>query len=251
MALVNELEKQGNFLFTYRSYLPLILFPPAFYIMSRSLESAPELFSLTSVTTLELLAIIVCLFGLMIRVITVGYTPANTSGRNTSEGQVAETINTTGMYSTVRHPLYVGNYFMWLGIAILTGNVWFLLVFTLTYWLYYERIMFAEEQFLIRKFGERYTNWSNHTPAFIPDILAWQKPNLSFSWKKVLKKEKNGLFAIFLIVLIFDVWQHYLQTRKITSEKNALLYLSVGTGIFYLVFKIIKSKTAWLDEEGR
>ena len=74
----------------------------------------------------------------------------NTSGRNTSEGQVADTINQTGMYSMVRHPLYVGNFIMWLGIALFTASIWFVLLFIAVYWLYYERIMYAEEQFMRR-----------------------------------------------------------------------------------------------------
>lgn len=59
--------------------------------------------------------IAVSLFGLLIRAVTIGFTPKGTSGRNTKEGQVAEVLNTKGIYSVVRHPLYLGNYFMWLG----------------------------------------------------------------------------------------------------------------------------------------
>ena len=33
----------------------------------------------------------------------------NTSGRNTHD-QVADSLNTSGIYSIVRHPLYVGNF---------------------------------------------------------------------------------------------------------------------------------------------
>jgi len=82
--------------------------------------------------------------GLFIRAYAVGHTPANTSGRNTKE-QLADELNTTGIYSMVRHPLYLGNFFMWLGAAVLTKNGWFIVAFILLYWIYYERIMFAEE----------------------------------------------------------------------------------------------------------
>src|SRR5690606_25761265 len=131
-------------------------------------------------------------------------TPKNTSGRNTHEGQVADTLNTTGIYSIVRHPLYLGNFLMWLGPALLTENLWFIIVFILSYWVYYERIMFAEEQFLARKFGEVYTKWADSVPAFIPKFRPFSKPDFPFSIKKVLKKEKNGLFALFFIFMVFD-----------------------------------------------
>lgn len=251
MALQTELEVQGNFLFRYRSYLPLILLPIAFWVISYMHKRNPNYFIATEFSFLEYLAIMICLFGLFIRICTVGFTPVNTSGRNTSQGQVAERINMTGIYSIVRHPLYLGNYFMWLGIAVLTGDLWFMLAFTLAYWLYYERIMYAEEQFLANKFGNVYIFWASNTPAFIPDIKKWNNPDLSFSWKKVLKKEKNGLFAIFLLVFIFDCWTHWLRTGVYLSPKSWSLNLMIITGFIYFILKYIKSCTVWLDEDGR
>ncbi len=110
----------------------------------------------------------VSLFGEAIRIYTVGFAPENTSGRNTEAGQIADELNMTGIYSLVRHPLYVGNFFMWLGPVLFLRSVVFAVFFVLVYWLYYERIMFAEEQFLRRKFGETYDKWSEKVSAFIP-----------------------------------------------------------------------------------
>ena len=59
----------------------------------------------------------------------VGFTPRGTSGRNTKEGQVAESLNTLGMYSMCRHPLYLGNLLMWLGIVMYMGHLWFAVAF--------------------------------------------------------------------------------------------------------------------------
>ena len=194
MALIQEFRDQGNFLFRYRSFFPLLLLPLAFLIICKNVDNHSEIGS--QVSNIEWAAIIICLLGLFIRVITVGYTPANTSGRNTAAGQVAETVNSTGIYSTVRHPLYLGNFFMWLGIAVLTENFWFVIAFVLAYWLYYERIMYAEEAFLTDKFGSIYTDWAAITPAFWPKISQWKGSDLTFSWKKVLKKELSFLNSI-------------------------------------------------------
>jgi len=83
----------------------------------------------------------VSLFGQAIRVYTVGFTPKNTSGRNTINGQLADELNVTGIYSVIRHPLYLGNFFMWLGPVLFIRSGWCIIVFGLVYWLYYERIM--------------------------------------------------------------------------------------------------------------
>lgn len=248
MALQEEFEKQGNWLFKYRSFLPLIVLfiGTALYLRT---ELYPETFILEETPYeiyYETTALIISLAGLFVRVYTVGYTPKNTSGRNTGQGQLADTLNTTGIYSIVRHPLYLGNFLMWFGPAMLTGHFWFMIAFILFYWLYYERIMFAEEQFLRKKFGTKYLDWSIKTPAFIPSFKNFKKSDLPFSWKKVLKKEKNGLFALFLIFCVFNIAGEFIESA--TDYNYFLIGMSVLTGISYLVLKFLKKRTNLLTE---
>ena len=150
MALIEELEEQGNFLFKYRSYFPLLFLVITGAVFYFEVLSENQYLFCESYWYISLA---IGLLGLFVRILTVGFTPANTSGRNTTEGQVAAELNETGIYSLVRHPLYVGNFLMWLAVAMLTGNIWFIVSFTFLYWVYYERIMFAEEAFLRNKFG--------------------------------------------------------------------------------------------------
>lgn len=251
MALQEEFEKQGNILFIYRSYIPLIILVVglALYIYK---EINPEGFYLPGTPYeiyFEILALLVGFAGLIVRIYTVGHTPKNTSGRNTKQGQVADSLNTTGIYSIVRHPLYVGNFLMWLAPAMLTENLWFVVAFCLFYWVYYERIMFAEEQFLRRKFKETYTDWAENVPAFIPRFKGFQKSTLPFSWKKVLKKEKNGLFALVLIFTIFDVLGELINGQN--QYNYFLIAFSALTGLLYVVLKILKMKTNLLNEANR
>lgn len=248
MALQEEFEEQGNWLFKYRSYLPLVVLGIGLLLFVRT-ELHPEIFFLKN-TPYEfyynLVALLVSLLGLFIRIYTVGHSPKNTSGRNTTEGQVADQLNTTGIYSMVRHPLYLGNFLMWLGPAMLTEHLWFLLSFCLFYWIYYERIMFAEEQFLRRKFAQKYTKWSAGVPAFIPKFKNFIKPNLSFFWKKVLKKEKNGLLAIFLIFSVFDILGQYINHKS--NYNYFLIGMCILTGLSYIVIRYLKNNTNLLEE---
>jgi protein-S-isoprenylcysteine O-methyltransferase Ste14 len=140
MALIEEMNKSGNWLFRWRSFLPLVLYVLAASVIWFELDTDNPLFDKTWAWT----CLGISFFGQLIRVVTIGYTPKGTSGRNTKEGQVAEVLNHTGIYSIVRHPLYLGNFFMWLGIIMYVGNWWFTLTSCLLFWLYYERIMFAE-----------------------------------------------------------------------------------------------------------
>ncbi len=251
MALQEEFEEQGNWLFKYRSFLPLIVLfiGTALYLRT---EIYPETFILKETPYeiyYEAITLIISLIGLFVRVYTVGHTPKNTSGRNTKQGLVADALNTTGIYSVVRHPLYLGNFLMWFGPAMLTGHFWFIIAFILFYCVYYERIMFAEEQFLRRKFEARYLEWSKNVPAFIPNFRNFKKSDLPFSWKKVLKKEKNGLFALFLIFCVFDLAGEFVNNT--TDYNYFLIAMCLVIGFSYIVIKYLKKRTDLLNELDR
>ena len=109
---------------------------------------------------------------------------------------------------------------MWLGAALLIANVWFVVVFVLVYWIYYERIMYAEEQFLRRKFGAVYTDWASHTSAFLPSFKGYKRPEYDFSAKKVIKNEKNGLLAIFVLLFVFHNLGYSLEDIQVIIDAD-------------------------------
>src|SRR5689334_21586787 len=83
---------------------------------------------------------------------------------------------TTGMYSLVRHPLYLGNYFLWLGVVLVSRVWWAPVLAILVFWLCYERIMFAEEAYLRQQFGDAFGEWAQRTPAVLPAFTHWRPP---------------------------------------------------------------------------
>lgn len=250
MALQESLEQEGNILFRYRSFLPLIIILVGIIVFFYDNINQQVVSNDKTYTLIEIISLVVSFAGLLIRIIAVGHTPANTSGRNTKL-QLADEINTTGIYSTVRHPLYLGNFFMWAGTVILIANVWFFIVFVLAYWIYYERIMYAEEQFLRRKFGQPYVDWAAKTPAFIPSFQNKEKSKYPFSVKKILKKEKNGVFAIFILLFIFHNIRYSFISAEVSIENNWVLWCTLIAAVIYFLLKIIKKYTSLLNETGR
>jgi protein-S-isoprenylcysteine O-methyltransferase Ste14 len=247
MALKTELRTQGDFLFKYRSYFPLIILLIALY---QYVQTELNDFSLDQAAkeTYEIWCLLICVFGLFIRVITIGFTADNTSGRNTLVGQVAESINTTGIYSTLRHPLYLGNFFMWLGVAALTHNLWFIVAFSFLYWLYYERIMYAEEAFLTEKFGDAYTKYAAGVPAFIPSFKKVVKPKYEFSWRKVIRQEKAGILNMFGVILLFRLVAEYIATKTFEVE-DIWMYGFAASLVWYIVIKTIQKTTNVLAKD--
>jgi len=245
MALVHEFEKSGNWLFKRRSWLPVFIIVGGVAMMYLGNRQA-ILFDMRD----ELIFLGVSIFGQIIRALTVGFTPRNTSGRNTVNGQVADELNVTGIYSLLRHPLYLGNFFMWLGPVLFLRSVEAAVLFVLIYWLYYERIMFAEEQFLRRKFGDIYDKWSEKVSPFIPYSFNYIRPSLPFSVRIVLKKEYNSFVNIFVIFTILDLFRNYFLSERIYLT-GMWIWLFVSAGVIWIALRTIEKRTHWLDVEGR
>ena len=246
MALVNELEKQGNFLFRYRGQFPVFLFilsVPFLYLTD--IESlSPSLKE-----TYRFSAVILSFLGFFIRSITVGTTPKGTSGRNTKE-QKAYVLNTSGIYSTVRHPLYLGNYFMWIGIVVFTYNLYLFAIVSLLYWIYYERIMYAEERFLERKFGEEYVTWASSLPAFFPNLKLYKSSIIPFSFKSVLRREYSGVLATVIGFIFVELIRGYFSNGEWFISQSFLCLLII-VSLVALFLRTLKHHTDLLSEEGR
>jgi protein-S-isoprenylcysteine O-methyltransferase Ste14 len=247
MALRENLEKQGTWLFRYRSYLPLFVVP--LFLIALQPEYLQRVYGDLVDDLYESLCIVISFSGLAIRCLTIGYVPKGTSGRITKK-QKAEILNMTGMYSIVRHPLYLGNFLIFLGLTLFIQVWWFTLLSILMFWLYYERIIFAEEEFLRYKFGDVYMEWANKTPAFIPKLKKWQRPNLSFSFKNILRREYTGFFVITSSYTFLEITEDVLVERKLEIDPVWMTFFITGLTI-YLILRTLKRKTKILDVEGR
>jgi protein-S-isoprenylcysteine O-methyltransferase Ste14 len=245
MALVHEFENSGNWLFKRRGWLPVFMVIAGIVMMYLGNRQA-IIFDLRD----EMIFLGISLLGEIIRIITVGFAARNTSGRNTAAGQIADELNVTGVYSIVRHPLYVGNFLMWLGPVLFLRSAWFTVVFCLVYGLYYERIMFAEEQFLRRKFGDEYDRWSEKASAFIPFTFKFIPPKLHFSVRNVLSREYNSFVNIFLIFTVLDFCRNYFLTEKFFFTK-IWIYMLAGAAGIWIIVRSVHKYTKWLEVKDR
>jgi len=246
MPLQEEFEDLGNRLFRWRSYLPL--FMGALFLAAllsyRHPEAAPR-----PGRWWQLGCLLVSLAGLGIRFYTVGFAPRGTSGRNT-RGQVAEVLSTSGMYSAVRNPLYLGNFIIWLGLALFINIWWVILIVILAFTLFYERIIFAEEKFLREKFGEDFLNWAAMTPAIMPQLKNWRPPELSFSWKSAIKREYSSWFAAISSFTVIALIRGSLRAGTLDLNKNWLMIFGVSL-VLYLTIRVLKKKTQLLSTVDR
>ncbi len=244
--LTQRLLNEGRILFRYRSYLPLIILLPFWW----ELGSFHYLLDSEEVEDFWLLGCLaVSVLGLMVRVTTVGYVPAGTSGRNTVV-QKADSLNQTGWYSVCRNPLYLGNFLIGFGFALALHAPSLLLAYLSVFWLYYERIVAAEESFLAQKFGRQYTAWVSATPIFLPAFHLWRKPSLGFCWRTVLRREYSALLLIGIMFFLLDLSEQYSVERRVKIDPLFLSILLFST-LAYVTLRTMKKHSALLDVAGR
>ncbi len=245
MLLKERFESTGDWLFRWRSFLPL--FTIGLFLIAMRHFSYPQ-----GEHSLDLLwesfSFAVSLFGLAIRIFTVGYAPKGTSGRTTS-GPKASALNTAGMYSIVRHPLYLGNFFIWLGVLMCPRFLFFAVAGILLFSLYYGLIILAEEKVLYEKFGDTFVEWTYRTPPLFPKFRNWQKAALPFSLKTVLKREYSTFFAIITAFTCLEVGGDLFYSGRLQFDPVWVSMFLTGLCL-YVILRTLK-KRGLLDVEGR
>ncbi len=165
--------------------------------------------------------------GALVRIVTSGFAALGTSGRAKVAAEASE-LNTTGPYSLVRNPLYVGRILNFTGLAMLSGNwVFGALVFLLAI-LIYERISVYEEEFLREKFGQAHADWAKDVPALLPRLSGWVSPKYPFWWKRMIWREQNKLFLLATGVFLTWMARHNFDLASLTPSQMNWVYAFLG-----------------------
>jgi protein-S-isoprenylcysteine O-methyltransferase Ste14 len=71
----------------------------------------------------------------------------------------ANSLQTTGIYSISRNPMYLGLLLLYAGLALLVGNWWTIIFIPVLVILITCFIIIPEEHYLLRKFGNSYSSY--------------------------------------------------------------------------------------------
>lgn len=182
--------KIGEWFFKCRDYTPIPLI-----ILLLVLGKATALTS-----TIGLMLVV---FGELFRIYSVAFIGTVSRTRSHSTGQK---LITGGPFAYVRNPLYVGNFGITAGIALMGGNVFIFVATVALFCLQYYYIVRFEEDLLLERFGEEYAEFMRTVPRWIPSKL----PKLDqIEWpddfSHSLKSEKHTLRTIFILSIILAV----------------------------------------------
>jgi len=246
--IADSIAWQGRWFFRWRSYVLLGAAPLVLMVLAQP-EPIEMHFGELADMAFEAACIAFAFAGLVLRAFVAGHVPVGTSGRNTTK-QVADTLNTTGLYSLTRNPLYLGNAITCMGIAFFLQNIWFALLMAMFLTLYLERIIASEEAFLTEKFGDAYRNWAAEVPAFFPRFSGWRAPALPFSLRNVLKREYSSFFAIVATFFVMDQGRELLAESKTQLDPAWIATFAIGATI-YVGLRWMKKRTKLLHVQGR
>ena len=187
-------SKIGNFLFKIRSFTPIPFILALFYF------AKPIVLS----TAIGMSFVVL---GEFLRIWTVGY--AGGATRATTLGAARDLV-TTGPYSYVRNPLYLGNFLLSLGVCIIANVIWLIPVLILGYLIQYLPIIAVEEMYLLESCGSVYQTYQEQVRRFIPQLHPYQSPSThDFSWKRAFKSEKRTLTAIVCVIALLFLIQFF------------------------------------------
>ena len=116
-------------------------------------------------------------------------------------------LATTGAYSLVRHPLYLGNFLILTGFTLASGNLLVALIVFFFYLFYYPAAIRYEDAKLENIFGDEWRAWSGSIPAMFPSKLIWQT-NTAAEWNLRQSLIHNGelIYTIYMTACAAWLW---------------------------------------------
>ena len=218
--------KIASLCFRYRaiSIVPVILIIYVFFI-----PDDPGRYN----TLLNIVGFIIALSGGLIRMTSVGFSKPVTSGRQNY--LTAENLNTTGLYSLVRNPLYVGAFFIYNGVLIAYSSIFAIIFMNIFFIINYYFIIFSEENYLKGQFGDSYENYLESVPSMVPNFRNYKKNEGKFHLFKVLLREKNTTFYWFFLYVVSLLLKQY----KLNDGAIDNFWLHAVPVIMLFIFNII------------
>lgn len=141
----------------------LLAIPQTFIIINAAIELYNNKYTFIAVLIGFIITFIGMGFNLVVRAnLGKNWVPLSKTTEN-------QTLVTKGVYSKIRHPFYLSIFIMFLGISIISGNLYGLIFFILFLISLKIRII-KEEKELILKFGDEYKKYAEKVPMLIPKL---------------------------------------------------------------------------------
>jgi protein-S-isoprenylcysteine O-methyltransferase Ste14 len=132
-------------------------------------------------------------------------------------GRVGGTsLITSGPFSYVRNPLYLGNMLLYAGVGVMSMALfpWLLVIAIVWFYIQYYLIVTKEEEYLLERFGSEYEEYRLNVRRFIPRVIAYRpaRPGAKgANPAEGMASERRTLQAILLVTAAIVVKYLWLQ----------------------------------------
>ena len=236
----------GNFLFRFRNQLfpavivvLFLLMPPAALVLDNPVLTLAK----------DAAAILIILAGLVLRATVVGYKYIQRGGLK--KKVYAKDLVTEGMFGVCRNPLYVGNMLLYTGIFLLHGNPLLIVAGVSLFAFMYQCIVYAEEAFLLRTFGEAYRAYCRDVPRWMLRLSNFSQSTegMTFNIRRVVGKDYSTVSAAMIAILATEMYK--LATYEPSGRNTGVLAVLGGAmalvGIATAVISYKKRRGAFRD----
>ena len=111
-----------------------------------------------------------------------------------------------GPYAFTRHPLYLGNFVIGLGFAVMTAEISLVVLYLIAFSIIYFSTIAEEEESLMNRFGQEFAEYVRQVPRFVPLPTGAVNGQTKFRWERVMghREYKTWLaIGIFLVLMFF------------------------------------------------
>lgn len=122
-------------------------------------------------------------------------------------------LTVTGPYQFVRNPMYIGRFFLILGILMMTGSILLLIVFTAIYWFYMTNRVNREESLLTELFGDDYRSYQRAVRPYLPSFNQW-RPDLLWSFDRENFFRNNAHINIAAVAIVYIIIFYFTFLRQ-------------------------------------
>lgn len=116
-----------------------------------------------------------------------------------------------GPYSLVRNPQYLTRFLLVIGVVLMTGNVWLVLVTSVLYYFYAVTRVEREEALLPDIFGASYRHYCDTVPRFLPRLGNLSGERLwHWNWHAFAKNHgATNLATVVSVLVLLYAWALY------------------------------------------
>ncbi len=129
-------------------------------------------------------------------------------GHKEEQSSAGSALVKGGPYAIVRHPMYLGTFFIGTGIIVLLFEAWTFFIFLAVYLAIYIPQIHKEEAILLKRFAGEYAAYSRKTPLYFPTPASLRNIRTHLSFKVAwIKKELPSLLTVFAGIVAAEVFE--------------------------------------------